>query len=64
MPISPHLVCAHLKGAIPNLKFKVVYAPAPDAEGEAKGSFHDDVQNAVGRVPAGDMLIVTGYWNA
>ncbi len=34
------------------------------AADEAKNSFYDDLQDAVDRVPAGDMLIVAGDWNA
>ncbi len=31
---------------------------------ETKYSFYDDLQDAVGGVPAGNMLIVAGHWNA
>ncbi len=32
--------------------------------GLKKVNFYDDLQDAVGRVPAGDMLIVAGDWIA
>ncbi len=35
-----------------------------DAAEEAKDSFYDDLQDAVGRVPAGNMLVIAGDWNA
>ncbi len=47
-----------------NLTVVAVYAPALDAAEEAKDTFYDDVQDAVDRAPAGDMLIVAGNWNA
>ncbi len=47
-----------------NLTVVAVYVPTLDAAEEAKDSFYDDLQDAVGRVPAGDMLIVTGDWHA
>ncbi len=47
-----------------NLTVVAVYAPTLGAADEAKDSFYDDLQDAVGRVPAGDMLIVAGEWNA
>ncbi len=31
---------------------------------EAKDPFYDDLQDAIDRVPTGDMLIVAGDWNA
>ncbi len=35
-----------------------------DAAEETKYAFCDDLQDTVGRVPAGNMLIVAGGWNA
>ncbi len=46
-----------------NLTIIAVYALTLDAAKEAKNSFYDDLQDAVDRVPAGDMLIVAGDWN-
>ncbi len=48
------------------MKLTVVanYAPTLDAAEEAEYLFYDDLQDAVDRVPAGDMLIVAGDWNA
>ncbi len=46
-----------------NLTVVAIYAPTLDAAEEAKDSFYD-LQDAVDRVPAGDMLIVAGDWNA
>ncbi len=48
------------------MRFTVVaaYAPTLDAAEEAKDSFYGDLQDAVDRVTAGDMLIVAGDWNA
>ncbi len=47
-----------------NLAVIAVYAPTLDAAEEVKDSFYDDLQDAVNRVPAGDILIVAGDWNA
>ncbi len=41
-----------------NLAVVAVYATTLDAAEE--DSFYDDIQGAVDRVPAGDMLIVAG----
>ncbi len=46
-----------------NLTVIAVYAPTLDATEEAKESFYDDLQDAVDRVPAGDMLIISGDWH-
>ncbi len=61
VPISSRLASA--RTAV-NLTVIAVYAPTLDAAKETKDSFYDDLQNAVDRVPAGDMLTVTGDWNA
>ncbi len=37
-----------------------VHAPTLGSEEETKDSFYDDIQDAVDRVPVGDMLIVAG----
>ncbi len=47
-----------------NLTVLAVYAPTLDAVEGPKDSFYDDLQDAVGRIPAGDMLIAAGDWNA
>ncbi len=47
-----------------NLTVIAVYAPTLGAVLGANDSFDDDFQDAVGRGPAGDMLIVAGDWNA
>ncbi len=47
-----------------NLTVVAVYAPTLDAAEKAKDSFYNDLQDAVNRVPAGDMLIVAGDWNS
>ncbi len=64
VPISSRLASARLKGTTMNLTVVAVYAPTLDAAEEVKDSFYDDLQDAVDRVPAGDMLIVAGDWNA
>ncbi len=46
-----------------NLTVVAVYAPTLDATREAKDSFHDDLQDAVDRVPTGDVPIVAEDWN-
>ncbi len=53
-----------MKGEIVNLIVIAVYAPALNAEEEAKDSFYDDLQDAVDRVSAGDVLIVVVDWYA
>ncbi len=47
-----------------NLTVIAVYASTLDAAEETKYSFTDDLQGAVGGVPAGNILIVAGDWNA
>ncbi len=64
VPISSRLAIARLKGTTLNLTVIAVHAPTLDATEETKGSFYNDLQDAVGRVPTGDMLIVAGDWNA
>ncbi len=60
VPISSRLASARLKATTVNLAVVAVYATTLDAAEEAKDSFYDDIQGAVDRVPAGDMLIVAG----
>ncbi len=43
-----------------NLTFITVNATTLDAAEETKYSFYDDLQDAAGRVPAENMLIVAG----
>ncbi len=64
VPISSRVACARLKGTTVSLTVIAVYASMLDAAEETKDSFNDDLQDAVGRVPTGDMLIVAGDWNA
>ncbi len=47
-----------------NLTLIAVYASTLDADEETTFSFYDDLQDAVGRVPPGSMLIFAGHWNA
>ncbi len=47
-----------------NLTVIVVYASALDAAEETKYSFYDELHGAVDGVPAGNMVIVAGHWNA
>ncbi len=47
-----------------NLTVIAVYASTLDAAEETKYSIYDDLHDAVGRVPAGNMVIVAGDWNA
>ncbi len=60
VPISSRLASARRGGTKVNLTVIAVYAPTLDATEETKDSFYDDLQDAVGRVPAGDTLIVAG----
>ncbi len=64
VPISFRITSARPKETTVNLLVAAVCAPTLDAAEEAMDSFYDDRQDAVDRVPAGDMLIVTGDWNA
>ncbi len=64
LQISSRLACARLRGTTVNLTFISAYDPTLDAVEETKYSFNDDLQDAVGGVPAGNMLIVVGVWNA
>ncbi len=43
-----------------NLTVIAAFAPTLDGAEETKDTFYDDLQDAVGRVPRGDMLIVAG----
>ncbi len=63
LSISSRLASARLKGTTVNLNVIAVYASTLDAAEETKFSFYDDLQDAAGRVPAGNMLIVAGDWN-
>ncbi len=47
-----------------NLTVVTVYAPTLHAAEEARDSFNDEIQDIVGRVPTGEMLIVAGDWKA
>ncbi len=62
--ISSRLPSARLKRTTVNLTVIPCYVPTLDAAEEKKYPFYDDVHDAVGGVPAGNMLIVTGDWNA
>ncbi len=64
VPISSRPASARLKGTTVNLTEIVVYASTLDAAEETKFAFCDDLQDTVGRVPAENMLIVAGHWNA
>ncbi len=64
VPISARLASARLKATTVNLTVVAVYAPTLNAAEKARGAFYDDLRDAVGRVPARDMLIVAGDWNA
>ncbi len=64
MLISSRLVTAGLKGTTVNFTVIAVYASTLDAAEETKYAFGDDLQDVVGRVQAGSMLIVARGWNA
>ncbi len=64
VPNSSRLACARFKGTTVNLTVVAVYDPTLDAAVEVKDSFYDDLQDAVDRVPAVDILIIAGDWNA
>ncbi len=64
LPIPFRLASARLKGTTLKLTVIPVYVPTPDAAEATKYSFNDDLQDAVGGVPAGNMLVVAGNWNA
>ncbi len=59
-PISPRLTSVPLKGVSVNLTVEAIYAPTLDATEEAKGSFYDDLQDAIDSTPSGNMMIVAG----
>ncbi len=66
VPISRQLASVRLKRGEGEVSLTVVaaYAPILDAEyGEAKGSIYDGLQDAVDRVLAGDIRIVSGDGN-
>ncbi len=62
--VSSRLASARLKGMTVNLTVIAVYAPTLDAAEETKDSFYDNLQDAVGSVSTGNMLLVAGDWNA
>ncbi len=64
VPISSRPASARLKGTMANLTVIAVYAKTLDAPEETNYSFYDDLHDAVGGVPAGNMLIFAGHWNA
>ncbi len=51
---------SRLKDTKVNFTVIAVFAPTLDAAGETKDSFFDDLQDAVGRILTGEMLIVAG----
>ncbi|XP_029653046.1 craniofacial development protein 2-like [Octopus sinensis] len=60
----PHLARIRLRCSANNISAVVVYAPTLTASDEDKDSFYDVLQAVVGRIPASDILIVAGDWNA
>ncbi len=57
VPISPRLAITRLKRTTVNITVVAVYVPTLDAAEEAGNSFYDDLEDAVDRVPSGDMLM-------
>ncbi len=63
-PISSRLASARMKRAIENLTVMPVDALTFGAAKKSKDCFYYDLRNACNSVPAGNMLIVAGDWNA
>ncbi len=64
VPISSRLFSARLKGTTVNLTVVAVHASTLDEAEDKIYSFYNELQDADGRVPTGNMLIVAGGWNA
>ncbi|CAI9729464.1 Hypothetical predicted protein [Octopus vulgaris] len=62
-PISPRLAHIRLRGSAITISVIVVYAPILSTSDEDK-DFYDALQAVVDRIPASDILIVAGDWNA
>ncbi len=45
------------------ISYSLASARTLDADEETKDSFYGELQEAIGRVPTGDMLIVAGDWS-
>ena len=63
-PISERLMVARFKSRYTKLSVIQCYAPANDAEEEAKDTFYLQLQKALGSVPWHDVLLVIGDLNA
>ncbi|CAI9733907.1 Hypothetical predicted protein [Octopus vulgaris] len=63
-PISLRLTRIRLKGSVINISVIVVYAPTLNAPDEDKDFFYDALQAVVDRIPASDIPIIAGDWNA
>ncbi len=62
--ISTRLYNARLMGTMCNYTAVTVYAPTLDKAKEAMDLIYEKLRNAVHSVPAGDLLNLTGHWNA
>ena len=63
-PISARLVRARFNSKHCKLTILQCYAPTNDAEDEIKDEWYEQLQKAVAKVPAHDMLLVIGDMNA
>ncbi len=63
-PIFPRLARVRIKGAVANIIIIAVYASTLNAADDIKNDFEADLQDAVDEIPARDILVVAGDWNA
>ncbi|CAF1270699.1 unnamed protein product [Adineta ricciae] len=63
-PINPRLITARFKATPFNLTIINVYAPTSDATENEIEIFYSDLEDAIGKTPKKDILILTGDWNA
>ncbi|CAF4049065.1 unnamed protein product [Rotaria sp. Silwood2] len=63
-PINPRLITARFKATPFNITIINVYAPTSDATENDIEAFYSNLEDAIGKTPKKDILILTGDWNA
>ena len=63
-PISDRIITTRIQGKPTNFTFIQVYAPTSTVDEEDMDYFYDTLQKTIDITPKGDIMYVTGYWNA